>query len=153
MGGKVDGKGNLRFAVSAPGCIEFEKNVVLIVDHNIFVAMGHNDLNSIFLFFRNWLRLDAWLDFAVNKILHECTNVVHGKLLALVIWELLVLDGFLDGKGGPFVNLKVEIAGVSTKGFCVDGCEADCAFVFLSERLESLGELSALLWSFGENVS
>ena len=108
---------NLRLAVSAPRGIKFKKHVVVIVDHNILIAVGYNNLNGVFLLFWNRLRLDAWIDFTVDEILHECAHVIHSKLLTLVIWELLVLDSFLDGKGGPFVYLQVEIAGVSTEGF------------------------------------
>ena len=48
-------KGLLRFAVTAPGSVKFEKNIVLIVQNNLFVVFGHNDLDRALLLLRNRL--------------------------------------------------------------------------------------------------
>ena len=54
-------------------------------------------------------------------------------LLALVEGEFLVFDGFLNGKSGPLVGLKVEITCVSAKSLGVDGSQIELAFVLLGD--------------------
>ena len=71
--------------------------------------MRNHNLHGPFLFLGNWLRLDAWLDLAVKEALHKGANVLLRDLLLLVIGELLVLDDLLDGEGGPFAVLQIEV--------------------------------------------
>lgn len=77
--------------------------------------MGHDDGHVIVLLLRNRLALDAGLHLAINEILNEVTDFLLRKLLGLIQGELLVLDGFLDGKGGPLVNFEVEVTSVGSK--------------------------------------
>lgn len=153
-GGKGKGKGkrDIRFAVAAPWGIEFQQDVLVLVNDNVFIVVCHHDLNGTFLLFRDGLGFDAGLDLAVNEVLDESTNVLLGQFLALVEGEFLVLDGFLDGEGGPFVDFEVEVAGVGAEGFGVDGGEADLALVLLGDRLQFGGQLVALFRGFGEDV-
>ena len=60
------------------------------------------------------------------------------ELLALVEGEFLVLDGFLDGESGPLVNFEVEVSGVGSERFRVNGCETDFSLMLLSQGLEGL---------------
>ena len=46
---------DLRFAVTAPGGVEFEEDVVFVVYNDVFVVVGHDHLNGTFLFFGNGL--------------------------------------------------------------------------------------------------
>lgn len=117
--------------MAAPWCVEFEEYVVLIVDDDVFVIVGNDHLDVTFLLLGDGLRFDAGLHLAVNELLDECGHVVVGELLALVEGEFLVLHGFLDGEGGPFVDFEVQVAGVGAEVFGVDGCEAEGSFVFL----------------------
>lgn len=82
--------------------------------------MGHNNLDRAFLRLGNGLRLDARLNFAVDKVLDEFSNVVVCNLLGLVIWEFQILHGFLDREGGEFISFKVKVPGVGTEGFGVN---------------------------------
>ena len=138
--------------MTAPWGVEFNEHIIFIINDDVFIVVCHDHLNWTFLLLRNGLRLDAWLDLAVNKVLDEFIHIIVGELLGLVEGELLVLDCFLDGEGGPLVRLKVEVAGVSTERFGVNGCEANCSFVFLGERLEGLSQFGALFWGFREDV-
>ena len=145
-------KGLLRFAVTTPWGVELEKNIVLIVQNNLFVVVGHNDLNRALLLLGNRLRLDAGVDLAVNEVLDECANIVVCKLLTLVKGEFLVLDSLLDGEGGPFAIFEVQITGMCAKGFGVNSGEADNPLVLLCQGLEFSGQFSALFWSLREYV-
>lgn len=146
-------QGLLRFAVTAPWGVVFEKNIVLIVQNDLFVVVGHDDLNGTLLFLRNRLRLDARVNLAVNEVLHECANIIVCKLLVLVKRKFLVLDGLLDGEGGPLAVFEVQIASVCAEGLSVDGSEAEDSLVFLCKGLELSGQLSALLRGFSKDVS
>ena len=129
---------HVRFAMAAPGSVEFYKDILLIVHDDVLVIVCDDNLNRAFLLFRDGLGFDAWLNFAVNEFLYESTNIFRGELLVLVKGELLVLDRLLDGEGGPFVDFEVEVAGVGAKRLGVDCGEAKGTFVFLSEWLECL---------------
>lgn len=82
--------------------------------------MGHHNLDRAFLRLGNGLRLDARLNFAVNKVLDEFSDVVVRDLLRLVVWEFQILHGFLNRKGGEFISFQVEVPGVGTEGFGVN---------------------------------
>lgn len=117
--------------MTAPWCVKFEENILLVVDDNVLVVVCYDDLDGTTLLLRDWLRLDAGLNLAINEVLNECSNIIVGELLGLVEWELLVLDGFLDGKGGPLAVFEIEITSVRAKGFGVNGGEADRSLVLL----------------------
>ncbi len=138
--------------MTAPWGVELEKNIVLILQNDLFVVVGHNDLDRALLLFWNRLRLDAGVDFAINEGLNECANIIVRNLLVLVKRKLLVLDSLLDGKSWPFAIFEVQITSVRTESLGVNGGEADDTLVLLCERLEFSGQLSALLWSFCEYV-
>ena len=82
--------------------------------------MCHNNLNRTLVLLRNRLALDAGLDLSINKVLDEIPNLLLGKFLCLIKGELLVLDGLLDGKGWPFVDLEIQITSVGSEGFCIN---------------------------------
>jgi hypothetical protein len=84
--------------------------------------------------------------------LNKTANILLSGLLGLVEWEILVLDGLLNRKGGPPVDLKVEVAGVGSKGFCVNSSKIDDPLVVLCKRPEDIGELFAFFRGFGEDA-
>ena len=145
-------KEHLRFAVTAPGGVELEKNIVLVIQNNLLVVVGHNNLNRAFLLLWNRLRLNAGGDLAVHEVLDECANIIMCKLLVLVKRKLLVLDRLLYGESWPFAIFEVQVASMCAKGFGVNCGEADDTLVLLCKRLEFSGQLSPLLWSFREDV-
>src|SRR6187402_3449360 len=87
-----------RLAVTAPWCVEFNQDIFLIVQDNIIVVLGDDNLNWPFLCLWDWLRLDAGLNLAVDELLDEFANSIGCDLCFLVIWELLVVDSILDGE-------------------------------------------------------
>lgn len=145
------GKG-LRLAVAAPGCVELDQDVLLIVQDDVFVVVRDDDLDGPFLSFWNRLRLDAGRDLAGQKVVDELADALFGELGALIEGELLVLDGLLDGEGGPLGGVEVEVLAVLAEGFGVDRGEVDLALVFLGNGLELFGEGFALFRGFGEDV-
>lgn len=91
--------------------------------------MGYHNLDGAFLLFGNGLRLYAWLNFAVDKVLYKFSDIVVRDLLGLVIGEFQILHGFLNRKGGEFVGFKVEVSGVGTEGFGVNDSKVYFALV------------------------
>lgn len=116
------------------------------------VVVGHNDLDVVVLLVWDWLRLDAWLHFAINEILNEFANVLGCEFLFLIKRELLVLGSLLNRKGGPFIGDKVKIPGMSAKGFGVNCREGQDALVLFCNGLEGFGQFSSFLWGFCEDV-
>ena len=144
--------GDKRFAVTAPWSVELQKNIFVVVHDNRVVVVSHNEMHRPILLLRDSLGLDAWLNLAVNEVLNKLADIFRGELLALVEGELLVLDCFLDGEGGPLVDLKVQVAGMRAIRLRVDDSEVDGTLVFLCDIFQRPGELCTLLRSLGENV-
>jgi len=138
--------------MTTPWGVEFNKNILLIIHHYLAIVVGHDDMDGAILLLGKGFGLDAGLNFAVNKVLNKRANVLLGDLFGLVKGEFLVLDGLLNRESGPFVNLEVQITGVGTKSFGIDGREINNAFVLLSKGFESVCKLLALLWSLGEDI-
>ena len=88
---------------------------MIILQNNLFVVVGYDDLYWTFLLFWDGLRLDARIDLAINKVLNERANIFNCKLLVLIEGELLILDGLLNGECGPLIDLQVQIAGVGSE--------------------------------------
>ena len=142
-------------AVSAPGGVELKKNILVVVDNEVLVALGDNHGGTRLLLLGNRLALDAGLNLALNELLNESADslladVLGGTLLGEGV--LLVLGDVLDGEGGPGANLKVEVAGVLAESGSIDGSEVDLSAVLLSDGLQVGGERLALLRGLGEDV-
>lgn len=138
--------------MTTPWRIEFQKDILVVVEDNIFVVVRNDDSNGTLLLLWNRLRFDTRFNLAIDKGLDEIADVLLRKLLGLVEWEFLILDSLLNGEGRPLANFEVEVAGVGTKSFGVNGCEVDCTFVLLGKGLEGGGEFCTLFRSFGEDV-
>ena len=145
-------KGLLRFAVTAPGGIELEQNIILVIQNNLLVVIGHNDLNRALLLLWDWLRLDAGVNLAVNEVLDKCADIVMCDFLVLVIGKFLILDSLLDSESWPFAIFEVEVTSVCAERLGVNGGEADDTLVLLCQRLKFSGQFSALLWGFRKYV-
>ena len=143
---------SLRFAVSTPGCVEFKKDILLIVNDNVLVRMRHDNSDWAFLGLGNRLRLNARLRLAIKNVLDKFADVLDLELFVLVIGVLGMLLGVLDGKGWKFLRVQVEVSSVGTKQLSIDCGNVDSSLVLLGNRLEVLGELIALFLGFGENV-
>ena len=144
---------NARFAVTAPWGVEFNQDILGVIENNVLVVVSHNDSDWPIVLFGDSLALDGGLDLAGDKVINERADIFLGELLALVVRELLVLGNVLDGEGGPLVSLEVEVSGVGTERFGVNGSEVNSTLVFLSDRLEGGRELFALFGRLGEDVS
>lgn len=146
-------RGYVRFAVAAPWSVEFNEDVLVVVDNNFFIVVGNNNLNGAVLGLGNRLWLDAWLNLAVNEILNEFSNILLCKLLALVKRKLLVLGGFLDSERWEFFGVKVEVACVSAKGLGINSGKVDLTLELDCQRLEGLSQLGSLLRGLSEYIS
>jgi hypothetical protein len=142
-------------AVSAPGGVEFNQNVLLVVDHEVLVALGDDDSGTGLLLLGDGLALDAGLDLAGDEVVNERADSLLADVLGstlLGVGELLVLGDVLDGERGPGADLEVEVAGVLAESGSVDGSEVDLSAVLLGDRLEVGGERLTLLGGLGEDV-
>jgi hypothetical protein len=142
-------------AVSAPGGVEFNKNVLLVVDHEVLVALGDDDSGTGLLLLGDGLALDAGLDLAGDEVVNERADSLLADVLGstlLGVGELLVLGDVLDGERGPAADLEVEVAGMLPESGSVDGSEVDLSAVLLGDRLEVGGERLTLLGGLGEDV-
>jgi hypothetical protein len=147
--------GGESLAVSTPGSVELKKNVLVVVDNEILVALGDNNSCAGLLLLGNGLALDAGLNLALDELLNERANSLGAEVLdgtLLGVGELLVLGDVLDGECGPGASLKVEVTGVLAESGSVDGSEVDLSAVLLSDGLQVGGERLTLLGSLGEDV-
>ena len=143
---------HIRLAVTAPWSVELNQDILLVVKDNLIVVLRNNNGYWAILLLWDGLRLDAWVDAASDEVIDKLANVLSGKLLGLVEWELLVLDSLLDGECGPLANLEVKVTTVLSECLCVNGSEVDLSLVRLGNLLEVLGEGFTLFWGFGEDV-
>lgn len=92
--------------MSTPWSIEFDQNILGVVQNDILVGMcdNHGDRSILFLWDR--FRLDAGLELAVDKVLDKCRNFLFGQFVA-VEGVFFILDGLLDCESGPFISWKI----------------------------------------------
>lgn len=93
--------------MSAPGCVELDQDVLLVVQDDVLVVVGHHYGDWALLGLWNGLGLDAWLDFAGQVLVDELAHDLLGELVALIKRELLILDGLLNRECGPLPDIKV----------------------------------------------
>jgi hypothetical protein len=141
--------------VSTPWSVELEQHILVAVNDDFLVVLGDDDGGGAFLLLGDRLALDAGLELAGNKVGDELGQLLGGEsrgITSFGVWELLVLDGVLDGESGPRADLKVEVASVLTESGRVNGSEVDLALVLLGEGLDLSGKAGALLFGLGEDV-
>ncbi len=138
--------------MATPWGVEFKEDVVFVVDYNILVVVGDDDLDGSGLFLGDRLGFDAGVDLAVDEVLDEGADLVVRDFFGLAKGVFGVFDGVLDGEGGPFALFKVQISGVGAERFGVNGREVDDTLVLLGDWLQGLCEFCALLRGFGENI-
>lgn len=138
--------------MSAPGSVEFDEDILLVINDNLLVVAAHNHGNGAFLGLGDRLGLDARLYLAVQDVLDELADLLGVKLLGLVIGELGVLGGLLDGEGRELLGLKVQVAGVGAEELRIKGDDVDGPTVLLSDGAEFFSELLTLLSGLSEDV-
>jgi len=138
--------------VTTPRSVEFDKNILLIVDNNVLVVVGDNSSNRSIVLFWDGLRLDARLDLTGQEVVNKLANMLFSELSALLEGEFLVLGCVLDSEGGPFADFEVQVLCMLAKSLCVDRCNVNLSLVLCSDRLECLCQFFTLLGSFSENV-
>lgn len=151
-GSKLIVLGSESLAVTAPGSVELNEDILGVIKDNVVVALGDDDGDGALLGLGDGLRLDGRLNLASNEVIDELLDGLGGDLLLLVEGELLVLGGLLDGEGRELVGLEVQVAGVSTESLGVDGSEVDNTTLSLSDGLEGIAKLLALLGGLGKDV-
>ena len=144
--------GSKSLAVTAPGSVELNENVLVVVNNDVLVVLGNDDGDGAVVGLGDGLGLDGGVDLASEEVLDEGADLLLVNLEVLVVGELLVLVGALDGESGPCAGLEVEVASVLAESAGVDGSEVDGALVLDGKGLQVLSELLTLLSSLSEDV-
>lgn len=144
---------NLRLAVSAPGSVKFNQDILLVVNDNLLVVAANNNSNRSLLSLGNGLGLEARVNLAIKDVLDELADLLGINLLVLVVRVLGVLGGVLDSESRELLGLKVEVASVSAEELSIKGNNVNSAAVALGNGTEISSELLALLGGLGEDVS
>ena len=144
--------GSKSLAVTAPGSVELNENILLVVDDDLLVVVGDDGGDGAVVLLGDRLRLDGRLNLTSKEVLDEGTDILSVDLVVLVVGELLVLVGALDSESGPLAGLQVEVASVLTESTGVNGSEVDGTLVLDSKRLQLLSELLTLLGGLGKDV-
>lgn len=144
---------NLRLAVSAPGSVKFDQDILLVVNDNLLVVAANNNSNRSLLSLGDGLGLEARVNLAVKDVLDEFADILGIDLLVLVVRVLGVLGSVLDSESRELLGLKVEVASVSAEELSIKGNNVNSSTVALSNGTEISSELLALLGSLGEDVS
>jgi hypothetical protein len=139
--------------VSAPGSVELDQDILLVINDNLLVVATNNNGNRSLLSLGDGLGLQARLNLAVKDVLDELADVLGINLLGLVVRVLGVLGGVLDGESRELLGLKVEVTSVSAEELSVKGNNVDGSTVALSDGTEVSSELLTLLGSLGKDVS
>ena len=113
--------GRQRLAVAAPGRVELEEHVLLVVQYYFLVVLCDDYRDGSVLLVGHGLALDAGFELAADELVEELADVLYVDLLEGVERVLFVLDRLLDRKGWPLAHFEVEVAGVLSEGFGVDG--------------------------------
>lgn len=144
--------GGQALAVAAPGGVELNQNVlVLVVLDNLGVSGGDNDLDGAVVLLGNSLGLDRGLDSAGQDILSQLLHLLNSELTLLVQGELGAGDDVLDTKSGPLL-LQVDVGSVGAELGGVNVSEVHLALEGLGDGLNLGAVLGALLGSGEEEV-
>lgn len=143
---------DLRLAVTTPGGVKLDQNILLIVDNNVLIVVCNNGSHRSIVLFGYGLRLDARLNLTSQEIVNKLANMLLGELSALLERELLILGCVLNGESGPFTDFEVQILCMLTKSLCVDGGNVDLSLMLCGNGLECLCQFFTLLRSFSEDV-
>ena len=73
-----------RFTVTAPWSVEFQENIFICIQYNVFIVVRHNNRYGALLLLWDWLTLNGGLDLPIKEILYEIADFLLGKLLTLV---------------------------------------------------------------------
>lgn len=138
--------------MSAPRGVELQEDILVVLNDELLVAVGHNGGHRALLGLGNRLGLDARLDLAVKNILDKSADILGVEVLGLVIGILGVLRGVLDSEARELLGLQVQVGGMGTEHLGVEGSNVDLTAVLLSDGLEVLGVLLTLLRGLGEDI-
>lgn len=139
-------------AVAAPGGVELDQNVlVLVVLDNLGVSGSDNDSDGAVVLLGDGLGLDRRLDSAGQDILSQLLHLLNSELTLLVQGELGASDDVLDTESGPLL-LQVDVGGVSAELGGVNVGKVHLALVGLGDGLDLGAVLGALLGGGEEEV-
>lgn len=139
-------------AVTAPGSIHLEEDVLALVHNELVELLGHDDLDGLVVLGRNVLGLEGGSDLTRSIVIHESLDLLLGDLLGLVKGILGTGVNVLDRESGPLL-LQAEVTGVGTVLGRVNVDKVDLALVLLSHGLDRFNQGLALLLGLGKEIS
>jgi len=119
------------FAVATPSSIEFNKDVLIVIEHDLLEGLSNDSVDGLILEFGNWLALERRLKVASEVLLDPCQNKIRGKFLGLIKRVLELLRKILDNKGRPVGLHEIESATVVTEFDGVNGDKIHLGLEFL----------------------
>jgi putative lipase involved disintegration of autophagic bodies len=84
-----------------PGSVEFDKNVLGVIEDNVFVVVCNDNGDGAFLCFGDGFALDTRCHTTVEVTIYKFLDILGGDLLGLIKGEFLVICNVLNGKRGP----------------------------------------------------
>jgi len=95
-----------------PRSIEFDEDILGVVEDNVVVGVCNDNGDWAFLFLRDGFALDTRFHGSIEVTGDKGLNIGSRDVLRLVIGKFLILLNILDGKRRPFFlpNPKVSIA-------------------------------------------
>jgi hypothetical protein len=84
-----------------PRSVEFDEDVLLVVEDNVFVGMGDDNGDWAFLLFGDGFTLDAGFHGSVEEAGDKFLNIGSSDFLGLIEGEFLVLGDILNCECGP----------------------------------------------------
>ena len=131
-------------AVAAPGGVEHDEDVLVVVDDNVIVGLADDDLDVAVVLRGGLLRADVGDKLTLGVLLDELGDVGRGQLLVggedVVLAHLAVLDGEAGGGGREAKGL-----GVLAPAVAVELGEDDLGLVVLGNGREGGGDLALLV--------
>ncbi len=118
-----------------PCGIEFDKDILGVIENDLFKVLSDEDVHGLVLLSRNRLALELRLDFAIKILMNPFADTFSGNFLALVIRILELFLKILDDECGPFGFTEVESLCVITKLNSINPNEIDLRLVLGSNGL------------------
>lgn len=99
--------GSQVLAVSAPGGVELNQDLLVRVNHNFFEILSDNNLDGFVIFLRDGGRFEEGVDLSVVDSLHEGGELIGGNGIGFVFELLNLFVEEQDLRGGLGVDAEV----------------------------------------------
>lgn len=135
------------FAVTAPGGIEFDEDILGVIEDNVLESFANNRVDTLVLGFRDRLALERRLEFASEVLFNPLRCEFGGNVFTLVERVLQLFAEVLNNEGRPLGLDEVKSATVVTELDGIDPNKVHLELELLGNGAESLDMLVLVLRS------